>query len=115
MQVLGTPTDAVWPGVTSLEYYATTTFPSWPGVPLARVAPALGVRARSARARARGAWEASALTCACVTARAQPAGLDLLRRMLTYNPAERISATDALAHPFFSAPAAPAAAAAAAE
>jgi len=70
-QVLGTPNEKVWPGVSSLKYYKTT-FPKWSGNHLKFFVPNL-----------------------------EPLGLDLLQRMLVYNPAERISAKAALSHPYF--------------
>lgn len=59
--VLGTPTDEDWPGVTSLPDYKAS-FPSWDGTPLDRAVPTL-----------------------------DKSGLDLLRRMLIYDPAGRVS------------------------
>ena len=70
-QALGTPTETEWPGVSALPYYKPT-FPKWKGNHLHTLVPTL-----------------------------DPLGLDLLAKMLTYNPAERISAKAALDHPFF--------------
>ena len=68
---LGTPNEEMWPGVERLRNYKTI-FPQWSPRPLAEAVPSL-----------------------C------PAGLDLLSKMLCYEPASRISAKTALAHPYF--------------
>jgi serine/threonine protein kinase len=70
-RVLGTPTEATWPGVSTLPDY-TSTFPTWKGKELSEVVPQLDA-----------------------------AGLDLLKQMLTYEPSKRISAKAALEHPYF--------------
>ena len=70
-RVLGTPDETIWPGVTSFKYYKPT-FPNWAPTPLEKVIEKLDT-----------------------------AGLDLLKRMLKYDPCERISAKAALNHPYF--------------
>ncbi|KAJ0400772.1 hypothetical protein P43SY_008709 [Pythium insidiosum] len=70
-RVLGTPDDHSWPGVSSLPDYKTS-FPKWRPQPLSKVVPAL-----------------------------DPVGLDLLSRLLVYEPSRRISARAAMAHPWF--------------
>jgi len=70
-QILGTPNESLWPGVSQLPDYKAT-FPKWAPKDLAASVPGL---------------------CAD--------GLDLLRRMLAYEPAQRISAREALNHPYF--------------
>merc|ERR1712100_949045 len=70
---LGTPTDDVWPGVSSLPDYAVT-FPKWIKRPISSL-----IKNNSLDEH----------------------GLDLLEKMLKYNPAERISAKQALNHPYF--------------
>ena len=62
-RTLGTPNDETWPGVQSLPDYKTT-FPQWSGVPLKQAVPSLDDN-----------------------------GIDLLRLMLIYDPAARISGT----------------------
>ncbi|KAK3927301.1 Cyclin-dependent kinase 1 [Frankliniella fusca] len=70
-RVLTTPNETNWPGVSSLREYKAT-FPSWSTNNLASHAKNIN-----------------------------KAGLDLLQEMLTYNPEKRISARNALKHPFF--------------
>jgi len=70
-RTMGTPDETTWPGVQSLPDFKPT-FPRWPARSVARVCPTLDA-----------------------------AGADLLTRMLAYDPIERITARDALKHPFF--------------
>jgi serine/threonine protein kinase len=70
-QALGTPDDTIWPGVSKLPYYQQT-FPKWAGNSLRQSFPQL-----------------------------DELGIDLLCRMLTYAPNHRITARQALLHPFF--------------
>lgn len=70
-QTLGTPSEQAWPGVSTLPYFKGT-FPNWAGNHLPRLYPQLDLN-----------------------------GLDLLNKMLTYDPTKRISAKDALKHPWF--------------
>lgn len=70
-RVLGTPTEQVWAGVSSLADYKAD-FPMWGGQELANVVPQL---------------------CA--------EGIDLLQKMLVYDPAKRITAKQALQHSYF--------------
>lgn len=72
LQVMGTPTDANWPGVRELPDYAKITFPSLKPLPMRTLLP-----------------------------NASPAALDLLAKFLVYDPARRISAEDALMDPYF--------------
>jgi serine/threonine protein kinase len=72
-QMLGTPNEQVWNGVSALPHYKNT-FPNWSGNRLVN-APGL-----------------SAL---------DPLGMDLLSKMLVYEPSKRISAKSALQHPYF--------------
>jgi len=72
-RILGTPDEKTWPGVTSLKDYKST-FPNWSPSPIQKVVANLNLDA---------------------------AGLDLLNRMLKYDPCERISAKAALTHPYF--------------
>jgi len=69
---MGTPTEEMWHGCTSLPDFKPS-FPKWKKQELSKV------------------FENTPL-----------AALDLLEKMLTYEPAERISARGALNHPYFS-------------
>ncbi|CAD7079293.1 unnamed protein product [Hermetia illucens] len=70
-RILRTPTEEIWPGVTSLQDYKAT-FPCWTQNQLHNQVENLN-----------------------------EAGLDLLQKMLTYDPVHRISAKQALEHPYF--------------
>ncbi|KAJ1916258.1 Cyclin-dependent kinase catalytic subunit [Mycoemilia scoparia] len=70
-RILGTPTEEIWPDVKSLPDYKPT-FPRWSPQNLSTLLPKL-----------------------------DPLGIDLLQKMLIYNPAHRISAKQALLHPYF--------------
>ncbi|CAB0038924.1 unnamed protein product [Trichogramma brassicae] len=70
-RVLKTPTEEIWPGVTQLTDYKAT-FPN---------------------------WKSNNLQAQVKTLDNQ--GLDLLEAMLIYDPAARITARDALLHPYF--------------
>jgi serine/threonine protein kinase len=72
-KVLGTPTLAQWPGMASLPEYKTN-FPSLPVQSWKRIVRKLDK---------------------------DQLGVDLLSRMLQYDPAKRISADVALKHPWF--------------
>ncbi len=71
-RVLTTPTEELWPGVSQLPDFKAT-FPSWNSFSLEEQAKD----------------------------KLDDLGLDLLKKMLIYNPAERISAKQALHHPYF--------------
>lgn len=70
-RTMGTPDESVWPGVSGLKDY-NPDFPRWPGKPLSAACPSMDAL-----------------------------GLDLLKRMLVFDPARRISAKKALLHPYF--------------
>jgi serine/threonine protein kinase len=71
IRIMGTPTEKTWPGVTGLPDYKDC-FPKWHGSSLEKMMPSL-----------------------------PPEGIGLLKRMLTYDPAARISALEAMKHPYF--------------
>ena len=70
-KLLGTPTEETWPGVTQLPDYKP--FPLYhPTTSFAQVVPKLNIKGR-----------------------------DLLQKLLVCNPSQRMSAEDAMAHPYF--------------
>lgn len=68
---MGTPTDQVWPGVTALPEFQSH-FPAWAAQNLYELFQGV-----------------------------DPEAIDLMAKMLTYDPARRISAKEALQHPYF--------------
>ncbi|KAG6623187.1 CMGC/CDK/CDC2 protein kinase [Phytophthora cinnamomi] len=70
-RTFGTPNETLWPGVTKLRDYAPT-FPKWKPKDLRELFPHL-----------------------------EESGLNLLESMLRYDPGTRISAKEALRHPYF--------------
>jgi cell division cycle 2-like len=71
-KLLGAPTPALWPGYSQLPLAKSLSLPVPHPPQLQRRFPYM-----------------------------TPAGIDLLSRMLTYDPDERISAVEALQHPYF--------------
>ncbi|XP_022098738.1 cyclin-dependent kinase 20-like [Acanthaster planci] len=72
LRVLGTPTEKTWPGMEQLPDYNKITFPENPPIPFEEVVPD-----------------------------ASPEALDLLKKFLVYPSKQRISAAEALLHPYF--------------
>lgn len=72
-EALGTPDDSMWAGVERLQYYRRD-FPRWQAKEWAHLVPRLAH---------------------------DPVGTDLLANMLSYNPEARITAGQALKHPWF--------------
>lgn len=70
-RVLRTPSEEIWPGVTQLTDYKTS-FPNWKSKSLAEQVEGL-----------------------------DSVGLDLLDKMLIYDPAERITAKGIMQHEYF--------------
>ena len=70
-QMYGTPTEKTWPGITKLPEFKLT-FPQFKGKGLE-----------------------------CYNKNIDPVGLDLLAKMIQQDPCKRISAKQALKHPFF--------------
>ncbi|CAD8137691.1 unnamed protein product [Paramecium octaurelia] len=75
-KIMGTPKETTWPGVTTLPDFKST-FPRWPTP--TNPAATLG----------------KDITNLC------PLGLDLLSKMITYDPYARITAEEALKHAYF--------------
>ncbi|KAI8099509.1 kinase-like domain-containing protein [Halteromyces radiatus] len=76
-RLLGTPTEAMWPGVTALPDY-NAIFPPWKPVDI-----------KERLAKEKNPLEVNDLT------------IDLLKSLLVYDPYNRISAQKAEEHPFF--------------
>lgn len=70
-KILGTPTDAEWPGIKELPDYRDD-FPVYPRRSIPSIVPNL-----------------------------EPDGLDLLEKMLVYDPNKRPTCAEAMKHPFF--------------
>ncbi|XP_057293447.1 cyclin-dependent kinase 2-like [Hydractinia symbiolongicarpus] len=70
-RVLGTPNETLWPGVTDLKEFKSD-FPKWKTQSFSSIVPSLDAD-----------------------------GIDLLEKMLTYQPSRRISAKNAMSHPYF--------------
>mmetsp|Transcript_36733 Transcript_36733/g.79968 ORF Transcript_36733/g.79968 Transcript_36733/m.79968 type:complete len:302 (+) Transcript_36733:35-940(+) len=69
-RIFGTPNETVWPGVTKLQDW-NPSFPVWPPTSLHKYASSIG-----------------------------DSGVDLMEQLLALDPKNRISARDALNHPF---------------
>lgn len=69
-RILGTPDETTWPGVKSLQDW-NESFPTWPALSMKKVIP-----------------------------NASEDAIDLIERLLIHDPRHRISAKDALEHPY---------------
>ncbi|KAK8402333.1 hypothetical protein O3P69_000624 [Scylla paramamosain] len=78
LQILGTPSEASWPGLAQLPDYRKITFPECQPIPLSQVLP-----------------------------EASQDALDLAKKFLIYCPEKRLPALQALQHPYFFTPPAP--------
>lgn len=70
-RTMGTPSEETWPGVTSLKAYKNT-FPCW-----------------------------KRNVCRALVPQLDEVGLDLLEKMLIYDPHKRLNAKSAVLHPYF--------------
>jgi serine/threonine protein kinase len=70
-RILGTPDETSWPGCSVLPDW-NSSFPIWPALSLSKFAPSLSEE-----------------------------GIDLLEQMLALDPRRRITARDAMSHPYF--------------
>ncbi|VDO10976.1 unnamed protein product [Rodentolepis nana] len=75
-KILGVPTEETWPGITRLRDYNPIIYPEWHSFRIYDIAEFQG--------------------------RLNEDGFDLLSKMLLYDPVKRISAQEALLHPYFS-------------
>jgi len=73
-QKLGTPTEDIWPGISKLPDFKPS-FPRWPPVPWCKIRN--------------------------TAAQVGQEGIDLLEKLMYYDPRRRISAHRALQHPYF--------------
>ena len=70
-RVMGTPNEENWPGVTSLQDW-NTSFPVWPSLQLSKFTPTL-----------------------------EPEGRDVMEQLMAMDPRRRLSALEAMKHPYF--------------
>ena len=70
-RVLGTPNEEVWPGVTTLQDW-NEDFPVWPPLNIARFMPGMNEH-----------------------------GVDLVEQLVAIDPRRRLTAQEALSHPYF--------------
>ena len=84
-KLLGAPTQVRWPGYKDLPH---TSNIKWKNVP--------------DESQLHTLFPSTSTAYATSTCQLSSAGLDLLSRMLSLDPSRRISASDALEHPYFS-------------
>ena len=71
-RIMGTPNDTTWPGVSQYQEYHNKPYPAYNAQDMVQLLPMI-----------------------------DPLGMDLLNKMLVYQPEGRITAKDALEHPYF--------------
>lgn len=91
---MGTPTEETWAGISNYPDFKRT-FPRWEAQPISSV---LEARARRAAHHHHNTEDINNMKIANILC---PLGLDLLTKMLVYQPSKRISAREALNHPYF--------------
>jgi len=92
----GTPTPKTWPDVMTYPEFKST-FPQWQAQSLSKT-----LEGRARRAAAHSADPEAAMAKVDIKSIMDDEGLDLLKKMLTYDPNQRISAWEALRHSYFS-------------
>ena len=98
-QVMGTPNEAVWPGVTSLEYWRSS-FPQWKRQEWSTTFPHVSADALDLLSVC--AFFFSHSHFFLTTFHVSPHSLDThIQKMLVYDPSQRITAKASLSHPYF--------------